>query len=111
VLAEEVDAAHEYFCALTEWQSLSVGRVKGNPLPFFARLKADRPARYVERAQIQTVSLNVHTDANPQEAKTLLATLLAGATPTTRREIEGRGGLPGLEQMGRDAPPTERPVE
>ena len=55
MLAAEAAAAVEYFKDLTEWESLTLARTRHNPLPFFARLKAERPARYIERSIALTI--------------------------------------------------------
>ena len=41
---------------MIEWESVDLARRKNNPLGYFGRLKADQPERYVERAQIASVT-------------------------------------------------------
>lgn len=84
--AEEEEAALEHFRDRTEWESLQVGRLRKNPLPFFARLKAERPGRYVEKATLAVVNVPADTPG-PAEARALLLEMLKSTTPTTRRML------------------------
>ena len=84
LFAEEADAALEHFRDRTEWESLQVGRLRKNPLPFFARLKAERPARYVEKATLAVVNFPAD-EPGPAAAKALLRDMLRSTTDATRR--------------------------
>jgi len=83
--AEEVERAHEYHRDLLEWESLNLGRRRHNPLPFFDRLKAELPARHVERLQIARVTLNIDAPLW-EDPRGLLLNLLRTMSPETRSE-------------------------
>jgi hypothetical protein len=83
VFAEEVRHALEYHRALLEWESLNLGRCKHSPLPYFDRLKAELPARHVDRALIASVNVTAAT-APPYDTAALLRAMLADASPATR---------------------------
>ena len=85
--AEEVEAARGFYAELVEWESVNLARTRNNPLPFFARLKAEMPDRYIDRQAILSVTTNV--DVTPEQAKQLLAAAFGHITDTTRRMIEG----------------------
>ena len=82
-LAAEVEAAREYYQDYLEWQSVTLGQTSRNPLPFFARLKAERPARYIDKQAV----LLAGADLNPDDGARLLATMLAQLTPESRRAL------------------------
>jgi hypothetical protein len=83
-LANEIDAASRYYRELLEWQSVNLARTKNNPLPFFARLKAEMPGRYIER-QV-TANLNINAEAPPSfNPREMLLSALKEITPETRR--------------------------
>jgi hypothetical protein len=111
----EYEAARDFYQDLIEWESVDLARRRGNPLPYFARMKADQPERYVEKAQIATVTniLNVSPDANPAEAGAFLAQLLGSATNATKAEIEamqkGRALGPGIIEGAATPVPPEPP--
>jgi hypothetical protein len=97
--AEEEEAALEHFRDRTEWESLQVGRTRKNPLPFFARLKAERPARYIERTA--TLAVNVPGDAlRPAVAEGLLRTMLEKTTDATRRLLTEEPKAPRASDPG-----------
>src|SRR5260370_13953480 len=50
--AAEVAVAKAYYRDLLEWESRNLARRKDNPLPYFARLKAELPARYIDRQAV-----------------------------------------------------------
>jgi hypothetical protein len=92
VFAAEVEAAEGFYRDLLEWESVNLARTRNNPLPYFARLKAELPARYIDKA----VNLNVNataTDPTAAEARELLARAFSdGAlTPSTQRELRKLG--------------------
>jgi hypothetical protein len=83
-LAAEVEVAREYFQDYLEWQSVTLGQTSRNPLPFFARLKAERPARYIDR---QAVFLAGSATLDPAAGQQLLRALLGqGADLKALRE-------------------------
>jgi hypothetical protein len=87
--AEEYEDARAFYVELIEWESVDLARRKNNPLGYFGRLKADQPERYVERAQIASVTniLNVGAPEMDRDAGAFLAGLLSAATPATRAEL------------------------
>ncbi|OLC67387.1 MAG: hypothetical protein AUH69_04435 [Actinobacteria bacterium 13_1_40CM_4_65_12] len=87
MFAEEAEAALEHFRDRTEWESLQVGRTRKNPLPFFARLKAERPARYVEKATLAVVNIP-EAALDPAAALALLHGMLTSTTDATRRMLK-----------------------
>jgi hypothetical protein len=78
--AEEVEVAKAYYRDLLEWESVNLARRKDNPLPYFARLKAELPNRYIDR---QAVFVATNSDLASEDGKLLLQAMLgqpAGAT-------------------------------
>jgi hypothetical protein len=103
VFAEERRHALEYHHALLEWESLNLGRCKHSPLPFFDRLKAELPARHVDKALIGAINVNLGPALDPGAAATLLGEMLATSTAPTRalfaRPRAGEAAaLPALEE-------------
>jgi hypothetical protein len=92
VFAAEYEAALEFYRDMLEWMSVQLAVVRGNPLPFFARLKAERPDRYVEKQITAMFSVNVDTQLEGHDAASFLAGLLSAATPATRAEL-ARGDI------------------
>lgn len=84
----EVDVALEYFRDFLEWESVTLGRVRHNPLPYFARLKAERPARYLDRAAVLVGSA---PELTSEDGKALLAAMFGHVLPAPRAAI-GQGG-------------------
>jgi hypothetical protein len=111
--ADEYEAARSFYGDLIEWQSVDLARRKNNPLPYFARLKADQPEKYSERAQIAHVTniLSVGPVADVTEVATFLQSLLGNATPATRAELAAldqatRNVIEGEATALPDTPPT-----
>jgi hypothetical protein len=104
--ADEAEAALEYYRDRTEWESLELGRVRGNPLPYFARLKAERPARYVEKSIVANVDLTpgLGTDA---DNRAFLARMIASATETTRQQLDELGAPPVVVIEAQAQPPGD----
>jgi hypothetical protein len=71
--AAEVEVAKAYYRDLLEWESVNLARRKDNPLPYFARLKAELPARYIDR---QAVLLGTVEALYPEEGRALLQGML-----------------------------------
>ena len=71
--------ARDYYKAYLEWQSVELGRVNRNPLPFFARLKAELPARYIDKATMLVASFT--SDLPAEDGKTLLQAMFGNVAP------------------------------
>ena len=82
--AEEVEVAKAYYRDLLEWASVDLARRKDNPLPYFARLKAELPARYIDR---QAVLLAAAPGLETEDGKSLLAAMLGSALDSTRQAL------------------------
>jgi hypothetical protein len=97
--AEEVEVAKAYYRDHLEWESVNLARRRDNPLPYFARLKAELPARYIDR---QAVLLAAGPQREPSDAKALLAAMLGSALEPTREALTGPDPLalvePGASQ-------------
>jgi len=79
--AAEVDVAREYYADYLEWESVTLGKTSRNPLPYFARLKAERPARYIDKATMLVASFT--SDFPAEDGRALLQAMLGqpvGAT-------------------------------
>ena len=99
--AEELDAAKSYHGDLIEWESLCVGRRKGNPLPYFDRLKAELPERHLDQLRVSSLNVNLNTSASllgeneADSALKLFRGLALLADPAIFGEIEpGREAAP-----------------
>jgi hypothetical protein len=77
--AEEVEVAMAYYRDLLEWESVNLGRQRHNPLPYFARLKAELPARYIDKQAVLLAGGPL--DLAADEGKQLLATILNHTQP------------------------------
>jgi AcrR family transcriptional regulator len=82
--AEEVEVAKAYYRDLLEWESVDLARRKDNPLPYFARLKAELPARYIDR---QAVLLASAEGLPAEDGAALLAAMLGSALGSTRQSF------------------------
>jgi hypothetical protein len=82
--AEEIEVARDYYKAHLEWQSVELGRVNRNPLPFFARLKAELPARYIDKATMLVTSFT--TTLPPEDGKALLQAMFGHPAQTQALE-------------------------
>lgn len=88
----ELEAAQRFYRDLLEWESVNLARTRRNPLPFFARLKAELPHRYLDRSAV--LSLTVQPDAPPtEEARALLRAMLGAARPETLRMLQAEPGI------------------
>lgn len=103
VFADEVEVAKEYYVDLLEWESVNLARRRHNPLPFFARLKAELPARYIDRQAVLVASTS--PQLNHEEGVELLRTMLWQATPTTRQVLAPLADLGGGKVL------VQRPIE
>jgi len=82
--AEEVEVAKAYYRDLLEWESVNLARRKDNPLPYFARLKAELPARYIDKQAVLLAS----TEGLPAEdGAALLAAMLGSVVGTPRQSF------------------------
>jgi hypothetical protein len=107
--AAEVEVAKAYYRDLLEWESVNLARRKDNPLPYFARLKAELPARYIDR---QAVLLGTVPSLDPDDGKALLAGMLAGMLGTVG-EAAGVGLAvrgPDPARVGLDGEPRGPPA-
>ena len=89
--AAEVDVAREYYCDYLEWESVTLGKTSRNPLPYFARLKAERPARYIDKATMLVASFTSELPA--EDGKALLLAMFGQGVTSTYQAVEGAGGL------------------
>ena len=81
--AQQVHDAHQGFLDDMEGELVRMTREKSNVIACLARLKADRPDRYVERLQLSgTITSGPAMSA--EEARAFLRLMVQEATPTTR---------------------------
>jgi hypothetical protein len=90
--AEEIEVARDYYKSFLEWQSVELGRVNRNPLPFFARLKAELPARYIDKATMLVASFTGELPA--EDGKALLLAMFGQGAGATHPALEVGGALP-----------------
>ena len=91
--AAEVDVAREYYCDYLEWESVTLGKTSRNPLPYFARLKAERPARYIDKATMLVASFTGELPA--EDGKALLLAMFGQGAGATHLALEAGGAPPG----------------
>ena len=101
--ADESDQALRYHQDLLEWEALNLGRQKHNILAYFDRLKAELPARHVERQMTAILSMNVGTRISQEAGRELLRRMLASITSETKRLI---GAMPEKLHLLEEAPQT-----
>ena len=89
--AAEVDVAREYYCDYLEWESVTLGKTSRNPLPYFARLKAERPARYIDKATMLVASFT--GDLPAEDGKALLHAMFGQGVTSTYAAAEPAGAL------------------
>jgi hypothetical protein len=87
--AAEIEVARSYYADHLEWESVTLGRIRGNPLPYFARLKAERPSRYIDR---QAVLIGTVESLSPEEGRALLQAMLD--LPPAEGALEAAGPDP-----------------
>jgi hypothetical protein len=79
-----------------------------NPVPHIVRLKALRPAEYIERRLEASISVTATAQITGDEAKALLQDMLESATPMTRamlgRADEGTKRVLEVETAHREQP-------
>jgi hypothetical protein len=98
--AAEVDVAREYYCDYLEWESVTLGKKSRNPLPYFARLKAERPARYIDKATMLVASFT--SDLPAEDGRALLLAMFGQGVTSTYRAAEAAGAL--SAHVGEGAP-------
>jgi hypothetical protein len=91
--------AMEYFVDSLEWFLVEQAHKTGVPLGFFGRLKAERPARWVDKSLI--ASLEVKTEVPADQMQEFLASLVQHTTPATRAML---GLDPPVAQAGDPGP-------
>jgi hypothetical protein len=84
--AEEIEVAKAYYRDLLEWESVNLARRRDNPLPYFARLKAELPARYIDR---QAVFLATNSELPPEDGQRLLQAMFGHGSPIQALESAG----------------------
>jgi hypothetical protein len=89
--AEEVEVAKAYYRDLLEWESVNLARRKDNPLPYFARLKAELPARYIDRQAVLLATAD--GSLSDADGYSLLQAMLGRPTPESLREL-GQASAP-----------------
>src|SRR5262245_60851758 len=78
--AEEVEVAKAYYRDLLEWESVNLARRKNNPLPYFARLKAELPNRYIDR---QALIVATNQELDPADGDRILRAMLGHGPKST----------------------------
>jgi hypothetical protein len=89
--AEEVEVAKAYYRDHLEWESVNLARRKDNPLPYFARLKAELPTRYIDR---QAIFVGTNSDLGSEDGKLLLHAMLGQPTPAALEGLEPATDVP-----------------
>jgi hypothetical protein len=87
--AEEVEVAKAYYRDHLEWESVNLARRKDNPLPYFARLKAELPARYIDR---QAIFVGTNSDLASEDGKLLLHAMLGQPAPAAPELLDSTPG-------------------
>jgi len=87
---ERLTETREGFLDDLESDLVIMARTKNNVIAALARLKADRPSRYVEKLQVAGAVAHVHAGPSPEEIDAILRELLVHARPETRASL----GLP-----------------
>jgi len=83
--SERWEAAYDHYLDKVETE---LGEMK-NPIAKIARLRADRPARYLDKLQVAGTIGHVHVAPPQAEIDALLRNMLAGSMPETRAQIAG----------------------
>jgi ribosomal protein S12 methylthiotransferase accessory factor YcaO len=83
---EAVQEARQYHADQLEEELEDMGRASKNPVPHIVRLKALRPAEYIEKQATMTVS--AHASLTQEDGKRLLAAMLSQATDATLKALE-----------------------
>ena len=97
IIAKRAKASPEFDERLTETREgflddlesdlVMMARTKNNVIAALARLKADRPNRYVEKLQIAGAVAHLHTGSSPEELNAILREVLVYARPETRASL------------------------
>jgi hypothetical protein len=93
--AAEVEVAKGYYRELLEWESVNLARRKDNPLPYFARLKAELPTRYIDR---QAVFLATNPGTLSAEDGKVLLQAMFGHARADETGCEGQADAPALAE-------------
>ena len=70
-----------------------LGEMK-NPIAKIARLRADRPSRYLDKLQVAGAVAHLHAAPPPEEVNALLREMLGASRPATRAQITGTVDAP-----------------
>jgi hypothetical protein len=85
--ASRFEAAHEEFVDGLEKRLVEMAEGKAGFLATIARLKAERPNKYVDKLQVAGAVAHVHTTPPPDEIKALLRAMLADSLPETHAAL------------------------
>ena len=89
-----VEDALELYADTIEHAMVKQAKDRGNPVGYIVRLKALRPGKYIERHQMNVLSMNVTVDASPEDAAGLLRSMLGDVTPATLQSLSAPSGAP-----------------
>ena len=81
--AAQAEQARQLFADTLEDRMVRQAEERGNPVGYIVRLKALRPAEYIERH----ATLSLYADlspGNPEDARQMLTAMLGSLTPATR---------------------------
>lgn len=91
--ADKIEDAREEFREHLEWMLVEIGagRMKGNPLAIMMRLKAELPAKYHEKLQVDGVVKHAHAHVlgSEEAARDLLRLMLSESTDVSRAQLTG----------------------
>lgn len=88
-LAEEAEDALTYYKQALECELVALGRRTNNPLPYFARLKAELPNRYLDKAVILSATVDVNA-LEEKDGRALLAALMGEMREPARQLVAGQ---------------------
>jgi hypothetical protein len=85
--ADAVEHARQEYADALEEGMHELFTAKNNVVAGIVMLKGLRPEKYIERQQIQTMSVNVDVQIESSEARGFLRDLLLGATQATKQRL------------------------
>ena len=92
------DARQGYYDSLEEILQ-TLGK-RGNVVGPIVLLKKGRPADFIEKRLEASISLQASASVSPEEARALLAQMLAAATPATLKALDEAGPRVSLPEAG-----------